>query len=101
MGDDELNVRGSDLHLLEAIFYTADGVSDVGKSATVEDGFLNTCHEAEAEIFAHFADLAKETKVKNQGLVAAAAQVVEQLVHDQQQALAGKLFVEGAHHGFQ
>jgi hypothetical protein len=43
----------------------------------------------------------RKTEIQNQRLIAPAAEVVEQLVHNKQQAMIGKFLVEGGHHGFQ
>ncbi len=70
----------------------------MGEATTVEDGFLHASHEAEAKFLADLADFAKETKVEDQGLVAAATEKIEQFIHDQKQAKIGELLVEGVHH---
>jgi hypothetical protein len=65
MGDDVLYVGGGNLHLLKTVLDAADGVSDVGEPATIEDGFLNARHAAEAVFLADLTNLAEESEVKD------------------------------------
>ena len=57
----------------------------MGKTAAIENGFLDTRYEAEPEILADFADFAKETEVENERLISAAAKIIQQLINDEQQ----------------
>ena len=87
-----------DEKLIEAILHPAQTVGHVREAEAVEDRLLHARHEAEAEVLAHFAHLAQEVQVEDQLLVSAALEVVEQLVHHQQQSLFGVLEVERGHH---
>src|SRR5262249_28028503 len=59
VGNDEFHIRGRNLDLLKAVFNAAQTVRNVRESSAIEDSFLNTGHEAEAQIFADFADFAQ------------------------------------------
>ena len=98
LGHHELDVLAGDEDLLEAVLHPADAVGHEGEARAVEDGFLDTGDEAEPQVLADLADLAQEVEVEDQLLVLARAQVVEQLVHHQEQAVVGILLVEGGHH---
>ncbi len=50
--------------MLKAVLHAAQAVGDAGKTATVDDGLMHTCHETEAEVFAGLADFPEETKVE-------------------------------------
>ena len=89
LGHHELDVLAGDENLLEAVLHPADAVGHEGKARAVEDGFLDTGDEAEAQVLADLADLAQEVQVEDQLLVLAGAQVIEQLVHHQEQAVVG------------
>ena len=95
---DELHVPPGDADLLEAVLHPADAVGDEGEAGAVEDGLLHAGDEAEAEILADLADLAQEVEVEDQLLVPARAQVIQQLVHHQQQPVIGVDRVERGHH---
>ena len=101
LGHDELDVLAGDEDLLEAVLHPAHAVGDEGEPRAVEDGFLHAGDEAEAQVLADLADLAQEVQVEDQLLILARAQVVEQLVHHQEQAVVGILLVEGGHHLFE
>ena len=59
-GHYEFDVAAGDEYLLKAVLHPADTVGDKGKARTVENGLLNTGHEAEAKILADFANLAEK-----------------------------------------
>ena len=75
LGHHELDIAAGDEDLLEAVLHPADAVGDKGEARAVENGFLDTGHEAEAQILADLADLAEEVEVEDQFLVLAGAQV--------------------------
>src|ERR1035438_5368276 len=83
--DNEFNVRGGNLDLLKSVLHSADGVGDMREPATVKNGFLHARHATETEFLDHLANLAKESEIQNQLFVVAAAQIIQQLVHDEQQ----------------
>ena len=60
--------------------------------------FLHTGDEAEAQILADFTDLAQKAQVENKFLVFTRAQVLEQLIHDQEQTVVWVLRVKRRHH---
>ena len=101
LGHDEFHVAAGDKDLLEAVLHPADAVGDKSEARAVENGFLDTGHEAEAQVLADLADLAEEVEVEDQLLVLAGAQVVEQLVDHQQQAVFGEDLAELGHHVFE
>jgi len=101
LGHDEFDVAAGNEDLLEAVLYPADAVGDKGEARAVENGFLDTGHEAETQILADLADLAEEVEVEDQLLILAGTQVVEQLVDHQQQAVFGKDLAELGHHVFE
>ena len=96
-GDDELDVRARDEKLIEAILHAAHAVSHVGEAEAVEDRLLHAGHETKAEVLAHLAHLAQEVQVEYQLLVSAALEVVEQLVHHEEEPLIGVPRVERGH----
>ncbi len=101
LGNDEFHVAAGNEDLLEAILHPADAVDDKGEARAVENGFLDTGHEAKAQVLADLADLAEEVKVEDQFLVLAGAQEVEQLVDHQQQTVFGEHLAEPGHHVFE
>ena len=101
LGHDEFHVAAGNEDLLEAVLHPADAVGDKGEAWAVENGFLDTGHEAEAQIFADLADLAEKVQVEDQLLILAGTQVVEQLVDHQQQAVFGEHLAELGHHVFE
>ena len=101
LGHDEFHVAAGDKDLLEAVLHPADAVGDKSEARAVENGFLDTGHEAEAQVLADLADLAEEVEVEDQLLVLAGAQVVEQLVDHQQQAVLREHLAELGHHVFE
>ena len=98
LGHDELHVALGDDDLREAVLHAAHGVRGEAQARAVEDGLLHAGHEAQAQILAGFADLAQEVQIQDELLIAACAQIVEQFVHHQQQALLREGAVEGRHH---
>ena len=101
LGYDEFHVTAGNEDLLKAVLHTADAVCNKSEAWAVEYGFLNTSHEAKAQVLTDLADLAKEVEIENQLLVLAGAQVVEQLVDHQQQAVLGEDLAEFGHHVFE
>ncbi|OPY78412.1 MAG: hypothetical protein A4E70_02381 [Syntrophus sp. PtaU1.Bin005] len=101
LGHDEFHVAASNKNLLEAVLHPADAVGDKGETRTVENGFLDASHEAEAQILADLANLAEEVEVEDQLLILAGAQVVEQLIDHQQQTMLGEDLAELGHHVFE
>ena len=95
---DELDVAPGDEDLLEAVLHAADAVGDEGEAGAVEEGFLHAGDEAEPEVLAHLAELAQEVEVEDQLVVIARPQVVQQLVHDQQQPVIRVRPMERGHH---
>ena len=57
--------------------------------------------EAEPQILTDLADLTEEVEIENQLLVLTGAQVVEQLIDHQQQAVLGECLPELGHHVFE
>src|SRR5262249_1399335 len=98
LSHDELHIITGDENLLEAVFDPADAIGYEGETGTVKDGFLDTGDEAESQVLADLADLPEEIQVKDEFLILACAQVIEQLVHYQEQAMVGMLLVESSHH---
>ena len=101
LGHHELDVLAGDEDLLEAVLHPADAVGHEGEAGAVENGFLDAGDEAEPQVLADLADLAEEIQVEDQFLVLAGAQVIQQLVHHQEQSVVGILLVEGGHHLFE
>ena len=60
-----------------------------------------TGDEAEADQLADLADLPQEAEVEDEVVLLARSQVIEQLVHDEKQAVIGVLLAELRHHGGQ
>ena len=100
LGHHELDVLAGDEDLLEAVLHPADAVGHKGKARAVEDGFLDAGDETETQVLADLADLTQEVQVEDELLVLAGAQVIEQLVHHQEQAVVWKLLMERGHHLF-
>lgn len=76
LGHDEFDLAAGNEDLLEAVLHPADAVGDKGEArSAVENGFMNTGHEAEAQVLA---DLAEEVKFEDQLLVLAGAKVATQ-----------------------
>ena len=84
--DDEGDVLLGDADLLEAVADAADGVGDAGEPRVVEDRLLQAGDETEPGRRGDLADLAQEGEVVDELAVAPAAEVVEQLVEDEEQA---------------
>ncbi|OQC24622.1 MAG: hypothetical protein BWX71_01810 [Deltaproteobacteria bacterium ADurb.Bin072] len=101
LGHHKLDVLAGDEDLLEAVLHPAYAVGHKGKAGAVKNGFLDAGDEAEPQVLADLADLAQEVEIENEFLVLAGAQVVEQFVHHQEQAMVGMLLVEGGHHLFE
>jgi hypothetical protein len=100
-GHHELDVLAGDEDLLEAVLDAADAVGHEGEAGAVEDGFLHPGDEAEAQVLADLADLPEEVQVENEILVLAGAQIIEQFIDHQEQAVIRVLLVEGEHHRFE
>lgn len=96
----DVNVLPS-VNLLEAVLHPADAVGHKGKVRAVKDGFLDTVNEAEAQVFADFADLKQNVEVEDKVLVLAGAHVIEQFVHHQEQTVFGKLMAKSGHQFFE
>ena len=71
------------------------------EAGAVEQRFLDAGHKSEPRQAASLAQLPQEGQIQHQCLVAPGAEIVEQLVHDEQQAVIRIPLVEGAHHGHQ
>ena len=56
----EFDIASGNENLLKSILHPADAVGDKGKTRAVENGFLDTGHETEAQILADLANLSKE-----------------------------------------
>jgi len=69
-----------------------------GETGAVEDGLLHTRHEAEAQVTTRFAHLTEKAEVEDQLLVLAATQIVQELIHDQEQTMVGIHLVKRGHH---
>ena len=98
MRHDELDVAPGDEDLLETVLYAANAVGDEGEAGTVEDGLLDAGDEAEPEVLAYLADLAQKVEIEDQSMVVARSQVVQQLIHDQQQPVIRVCLMECRHH---
>ena len=68
-------------------------------SAPAEEALLDTGDEAKARALGELSDRAEEVQVAHQLLLAVGAEVVEQLVEDEEQPLVGELGRERRHHG--
>jgi hypothetical protein len=87
LGHHEAHVLAGEQDLGEAVLDAPQAVGDVLEAAAVEDRLLHAGDEAEAQVFADLADLAQEGEVQHQRVVLAGAQVVEELVDDEQDAV--------------
>ena len=76
-------------------------LSATNGTAGCRTGFLHAGDEPEAEVLADLADLPEEAQVEDQLLVLAGPQVIQQLVHDQQQSVVRVLLLERGHHVFE
>ena len=97
-GDHVLHVGAGDEELIESDPGRAADCPPRGRSGGCRK--IASCTPAtkrEAEVLADFAHLAQEVQVEDQLLVAAALQVVEQLVHHQQQPVIGISPLERRH----
>ena len=56
----EFDIAAGNEDLLKSILHPADAVGDKGKTRAVENGFLDTGHETEAQILADLANLSEE-----------------------------------------
>ena len=98
LGHYELHVALGDEHLLEAVLDPPKRLGRERQRGSAEDRFLHAGHETEAQVAAHFAHFAHEVQVVHQLLVLPRPQVVQQLVHHQQEAVVGEDAVERRHH---
>ena len=94
----ELDVVPGDQHLLETVLHPADRVGNERESRAVEDGFLNAGHEAQAQRPADFSQLPEKVQIENERLVSPGPQVVEKLVHNDEQTMVGERSMERGHH---
>ena len=94
----ELHVALGDEHLLEAVLDPSKRLGRERKRGSAEDRFLHAGHEAEAQVAAHFAHFPHEVQVVHQLLVLARPQVVQKLVHNEQETVVGEDAVERRHH---
>jgi len=69
--------------LLEAILHAPYALGHEVETMTIENCFLNTSDETEAQVLGAFTDFAQEIQVEDQFLVFARAQIIKQFVHDE------------------
>src|SRR5262245_58556497 len=65
---DEFHVASGNKQLLETVLYPAQALGDKSKAGTIKNSFLHTGHEAESEVFTHFANFTEEIQIENEGL---------------------------------
>jgi len=99
VGDDVGDVLAGDAHLLEAVAHPAQLLGDEGKAGAVEERLLQATEEAEGRQRCHLAQLAQEAQVEDELALLARAQVVEQLVDDEEDAVVGVALLEGGDRG--
>ena len=85
---------------MKPVLHAANAVSNECKPWAIENGLLNTSYESKTNVLANFTDFSQEAQVKYELLVFPGAQIIEQLIHDKEQAMVRKLFVERSHHFF-
>ena len=100
-GNDVGHVLPDDANLLEAILHPAQAVGDELELRVVEQALLQARNEAEADQLADLADFPQEAQVEDEVVLFAGAEVVEQLVHDQEQPVVGIFLIELLHHAGQ
>ena len=98
LGDDELHVAPGDQHLLETVLDPPQIVGDERESLAVEDRLLYAGDEAQPEVAARLAEFAQEVEVEDEVLVPSRAEVVQQFVDDEEQAVVGIQLVKRRHH---
>ena len=98
LGHDVLDVGPGDADLLEAVLHAPQAVGHVVEAGAVEDRLLHAGDEPEAQVLGDLAHLAQEVQVEDELLVLPALEVVEQLVHHEQQPPLGVPGVERRHH---
>ena len=96
--DHEGYVFAYDAELLETGLHPPKALGRELKGRVVEERLLHASHEAEAQVLAHLTHLAKEAEVAHEIDVLATAQVVQDLVDDEEEALVRMDLVEGLHH---
>ena len=93
------NVLAADQHLFKAILHLQQGGRNLTEGGVVKQRFLHTGDEAELGGLDDFAQLTHEAQVGHQLGILAGAQIVQQLIHDDQiTALVAILFGESGHH---
>ena len=101
LGDHVGHVLAGDAYLLEAVLDPPHRVGHELEAWAVKERFLDPGHKAKARQAAGFAQLSEEGQVQHQRLITPRAQIVEQLVHDEQEPLVWVPFLKGAHHADQ
>lgn len=96
-GYHEGDVLAGDAHLLEAVTHSAQLLGHEREARAVKQRFLESSDEAEGGQGRNLAELTQEAEVQDQLLLTAGAQVVQQLVHDEQDAVVRVALVEGGH----
>jgi len=99
--DDIGHVLTDDPSLLEPVLDPHQAGGDELELRVVEQALLQTGDEPEPDQLADLADLPEEAEVKDQVTLLAGLQVVEQLIHDEQETVVGVLLAELGHHGRQ
>jgi len=89
LGHDEPYIAASNEDLLEAALHPTDTVGYKGEARPVENCFLNSCHEYEAQILG---DLSEKVDVNNRFLFLAIWKIVEQLTGQHQNEAIMKCF---------
>ncbi len=100
-GDDELDILAGNQKLFEAVLDPADIVSHEREPRAAKNGFLNAGHESKPQVFADFPNFTQEAQIKDQFLILARTQIVQQLIHHQQQTMIREPFMESSHHLFE
>ena len=97
-GHHEADILPREQDLREAILHAAQAVGDVLEAAAVEDRFLHAGDETEAQVLRDLADLAQERQVEDEVVIPAGAEIVEELVDDEKNAVVRVNLGERRHH---
>ena len=84
LGDDVGHILARDAHLLETVLDPPEAVRSELEARVVEKTLLNTGDKAEARALTELPDRAEEVQVSHQLLLAVGAEVIEQLVKDEE-----------------
>ena len=99
-GDDIFDIVTGDQHLFGPVTDAFDFLGGECELRAIEDGFLHTADETETGTIDNFTHHTHHGHIQRQLLLITRAQVIEDLVTNQQQTLVGIALVKQRHHLF-